>query len=276
LIEQQPETPKHTVGVEARKEHNWAPWSSHQAFYAVLFTLVPWIGFTLILNALGGNTPLTKPLSFSDDLTAAIFQIIFTALIEGAFLIAPYYYARKTRAQQTLEAGESRLRAIIQNLGLRRFDVVRALPWIIGLMALIFGVNLLYSYAITLLHLPVQTNDQVVLHTGKYAPITTYAILAGSVLIAPFCEELFFRGFLLTGLRHELTPIWAILVSAALFAIAHADPGSFIPLFAIGICLGFLRLRTGSTWANISLHMLNNLLSSVLIILAMHNINLPF
>ncbi len=269
MIEEQQET-------RAREERNWAPWTSQQAFYAVILTLVPWIGFTLLLNALGGNTPLTKPLSFSNDLTAAIFQIIFTALSEGAFLIAPYYYARKTLAQQTLEAGESRLRAILQNLGLRRFDVVRALPWIIGLMVLIIGVNWLYSYAIVKLHLPITTNDQTVLQMGQYAPLTVYAILAASVLIAPFCEELFFRGFLLTGLRHELTPIWAILVSAALFAIAHADPGSFIPLFAIGICLGFLRLRTGSTWANISLHMLNNLLSSVLIILAMHNINLPF
>jgi uncharacterized protein len=115
-----------------------------------------------------------------------------------------------------------------------------------------------------------------VLQNSHYAPLTTYAILAGATFIAPFFEEIYFRGFVFTGLLRELSLVWAMLISAALFAVAHADPGSFIPLFVIGLALAFVRWRSGSTWASISLHVLNNLLSSVAIILAMHNINLPF
>jgi membrane protease YdiL (CAAX protease family) len=245
-------------------------------FRGVLLTLIPWIGFNLLLASLGGNSGSPQPLSLSDDVGSAIGTFIFTALIEGAFLIAPYYYANKTLAREALGEGGRRLRAVGRALGLRRFALWRTLPWIIGLMLLIIGVNAAYTLAVQALHLKLQTNDQVLLQYSQYEPVTTYAILAGSVVIAPFCEEMFFRGFVFAGLLRDLSPFWAAIVSAALFAIAHTDPGSFLPLFAIGLCLGFLRWRTGSTWAGISLHMLNNLLASVDLILAMHHINLPF
>jgi membrane protease YdiL (CAAX protease family) len=258
---------------ETQKDPNWVPWTTQQTFYAVLLTLVPWIGFNLLLAATGSDAGLKKPLSFTDDLGGAVLEIFFTAVVEGIFLLAPYYCVKRTQIKQELQ---SRWRAFIEVMGLRRFNVVRTIPWIVGLMLLIIVVNVLYSYAITTLHLPISTNSEVVLQESKFAPLTVYAILIGSVLVAPICEEIFFRGFVLPGLLHDLSPLWAILVSSALFAIAHTDLSSFIPLFTIGLCLGFLRWRTGSTWASISLHMLNNLLSSIVIILAMHNINLPF
>ena len=276
LIEQKPDKQVTVNTQAARLKLNWVPWTVQMTFRGVLFTLVPWIGFNLLLAGMGGNSGPTKPLAFGEDLGTALLTIVFTALIEGAFLIAPYYYANKTLAQESLREGEARIRAVGRSLGLRRFNFPRTLPWIIGLIVLIIGVSWLYTLIVTALHLNLQTNAQAVLQFGGNEPLTTYAILAGSVFIAPFCEEIFFRGFVFTGLLHDLSPLWAVLISAALFAIAHADPGSFVPLFAIGLCLGFLRWRTGSTWASMSLHILNNLLASVEIILAMHHINLPF
>ncbi len=278
MFEHKPETPEQSMTANApARVRNWVPWTTQQTFYGVIFTLIPWISFNLMLVALGSSTALTKPLSFSDDLSGAVIQFIFTLVLEGAFFIAPYHYARKALTGEAVEKVQARRgRAVLEALGLRGFNVPGALPWIIGLMVVIFGVDWLYSYAITAWHLNIQTNDQVVLQDSQYAPLTTYAILAGAVFVAPFFEEIFFRGFVFTGLLREFPPAWAMLISAALFAIAHADPGSFIPLFAIGLALAFVRWRTGSTWASMSLHMLNNLLSSVLIILAMHNINPPF
>lgn len=273
---QQPETHDQTEVTEASKNPNWAPWNTRQVFYTVLFMLVPWIGLNLLLNSQSGSSGLTKPLTFSDDLASAITQFIFTALIEGIFLIVPYYYANKALVSQALARAGTRLSDSMGYLGLRRFKLSRTLPWIVGLLILIIGVDVLYSYIVAQFHLNIQTNDQVVLQVGQYAPLTMYAVLLGSVIIAPFCEEIFFRGFLLPGLLHELSPVWAVVISALLFAIAHVDPGSFVPLFVIGLCLGFLRLRSGSTWASISLHVLNNLLGSVLIVLALYHINIPW
>ena len=275
LIEQKPDTMTGPLAEIADRNPNRVPWTAPQTFRAVLLTLIPWVALNLFLNSLGGTTPANQPLTMAEDFTGAIVAFIFTALIEGAFLLAPIYYAR-IAIQVVREAIPAGIRVISEALGLRRFNLARTLPWIIGLMVLIFAFDELYTYAINVLHIHIMTNDQVVLQQSKLAPLTTYGVLLGSILIAPFCEELFFRGFVLPGLLKEMSPIWAVLISAALFAIAHVDPGSFLPLFIIGIALGFLRLRSGSTWAGISLHMLNNTLAATLIVLAMHGINLPF
>jgi uncharacterized protein len=280
LIEQEPETSDQQDSASthaSRLKLNWVPWTAQITFRGVLLTLIPWIGLNLLLNGLGGKSaPITKPLSFSDDLTGSLITIVFTLLIEGAFLVAPYYYAHKALAQGVLHEGETSFHALCRYLGLRRFNFLRTLPWIIGLMVLIIGADLLYTWVVNTFHLSLQTNDQLLQQYSAYEPLTTYAILAGSVVIAPFCEEIFFRGFVFSGLLRDLSPVWAVVVSAALFAVAHADPGSFVPLFLIGLALGFLRWRTGSTWASMSLHILNNLLASVEVILYMHHIILPF
>lgn len=280
MIEQKPDMPEGQVAQNshaARLALNWVPWTVQVTFRGVLWTLIPWISFTLLLNTLGGNSGPTKPIAFSDDLTGALVGIIFSALVEGAFLIAPYYYANKTLVLENLREGEARARAVFRSLGLRRFDFLRTLPWILGLLVLVIALGDLYSWIVTALNLNLQTNGQLVEQYSTYEPLTTYAVLAASVFIAPFCEELFFRGFAFSGLLRDLSPLWAVLISSALFAVAHADVGSFVPLFVIGLALAFLRWRTGSTWASMSLHFLNNLVASVEIILYMtHHIVLPF
>ncbi len=279
MIEQQPETPDKQANGKTRTDFftlNLVPWTAQVTFRAVLITLIPWIGFNLLLAAMGGNSGPAKPLSPGEDLGGALVSLVFSLVVEGAFLIAPYYYANKALVSEMILTGAARTRAVFRSLGLRKFRFWRTLPWIIGLMLLIIGIDNLYSFAITALGLNIQTNDQVVLQYSTLEPMTTYALLAAAVFISPFCEELFFRGFVLPGLLRDLSPVWAIAISATLFAIAHADLGSFIPLLAIGLCLGFLRWRTGSPWASMSLHILNNLLSSISIVLYMHHINVPF
>jgi len=139
-------------------------------------------------------------------------------------------------------------------------------------MIVIFGINTLYSYLITVLHLNLQTNDQLILQQSKVAPLSTYATLFAAVIIAPFCEEVFFRGFVFPGLRHGMSVGWAIIISSLLFGVAHADPGSFPVLFVIGLALAFLRLHTYSIWPCIMLHMLNNGFAALVIVLTMHGI----
>jgi CAAX protease family protein len=241
-----------------------APWTTQQTFLGTLITLIPWIILTLILSTLNASVKVTTPLSFQADLTGAIVTIIFSALIEGAFLIAPFYYANAAYRSIT-----HHLRLALQALGFRRFRFGNTIFWVIILMIVIFGVNTLYSYLITALHLNVQTNDQILLQQSKVAPLSTYATLFAAVIIAPFCEEVFFRGFVFPGLRHGMPLGWAIIISSLLFGVAHADPGSFPVLFVIGLALAFLRWRTQSIWPCMLLHMFNNGIAALAIVLTM-------
>jgi len=77
-------------------------------------------------------------------------------------------------------------------------------------------------------------------------------------LAAPLGEELFFRGFALPALRRTWGPLAALVVSGALFSLLHMDPVGFIGLMEIGMLLAALRWWSGSLWAAVIGHAVNN------------------
>ena len=245
------------------------PWTFQQTLSGAALTLVPWLFVVFVLNNLGSKQPTsTTPLSPRIDLITAIVDFVLSALIEAAFLIAPLYVANRFY-QAVKRDFKPRGKLALQALGFRKANIGQTSGWVIVLMVAIYGVNILYQYLIATLHLNIQTNDQVLLAQSKYAPLSTYASLLVATFVAPICEEVFFRGFVLMGLSRGMPPGWAILISSLLFAIAHGDPGSFAVLFIIGLALAFLRWRTRSLWPSILLHTLNNGLGALLIVLSM-------
>jgi membrane protease YdiL (CAAX protease family) len=242
-------------------------WTIKQTFNGVLFTLVPWIVFSVVLDFANNKAAPSRPLSTQQDLINAVFTFIFSALVEGAFLIAPFIYARRVQNPPMSDT-----RSVWQLLGFRRFNLAIAGPLIVSMLLAFFLINGAYQFVITTFHLHIQTNDQVVFQQSKSEPITTYATLLAAVFVAPFCEEIFFRSFVFMGLTRGMPMGGAILLSALIFAAAHGDPGSFPVLFCIGLALAFVRWRTDSVWPGMILHLLNNGASAVLLILAMHGI----
>jgi membrane protease YdiL (CAAX protease family) len=244
------------------------PWSVQQTFLGILLTLVPWIVLSFLLSAASVGKPITKPLPAQLDFTNAIVTLIASAVIEGAFLIAPLYFAH-----HPFRSSPHPWQQAWSALGFRRCKFGYALAWIILLFVAVILVNILYTYAITTFHLPLLPNDQRILEQGKLAPVTAYATLLGSVLFAPFCEEVFFRGFTFIGLSSGMPLNVSIVLSALIFAVAHGDPGSFLVLFVIGLALAFLRWRTRSIWPCMALHLLNNLLGALSIFLSLAHLH---
>ena len=77
----------------------------------------------------------------------------------------------------------------------------------------------------------------------------TVVLIVGSIMavaVAPVVEELFFRGFIFSGLLSRLTVKQAAIGSAALFALAHIHPLSYAPIFIIGLVLAWVYRTTGS------------------------------
>ena len=85
--------------------------------------------------------------------------------------------------------------------------------------------------------------------------------LVASVL-APFAEEVAFRGYLLSALRTRLRPGAAIAASSVLFACMHLDPVRFPAVVFLGLFLGWLAWRSGSVWPAVAAHAVNNALGS--------------
>ena len=78
------------------------------------------------------------------------------------------------------------------------------------------------------------------------------------------CEETFFRGLVLAGLR-RLKPWMAIGLSAFLFALAHASIYRLLPTLLLGLALGYVAWRSGSIYCSMIVHAVNNGLIAVLV-----------
>ena len=87
----------------------------------------------------------------------------------------------------------------------------------------------------------------------------SYSYLLLAVIIAPFTEELFFRGIILRGMLANIKETKAIIISAVLFSIYHYNPYLFLPTFVIGLPLGYLYARSGSVVPCIVMHAVYNL-----------------
>jgi len=94
------------------------------------------------------------------------------------------------------------------------------------------------------------------------APLAQFVgvFLAGAV-IAPICEEIFFRGFVFTVVRQTHGMLAAFVVSGILFALAHANLQAFIPILFIAIVFGYVYSRTGSLVPSMVAHGMNNALA---------------
>ncbi|MGD9886495.1 MAG: lysostaphin resistance A-like protein [Bacilli bacterium] len=92
-----------------------------------------------------------------------------------------------------------------------------------------------------------------------------------TVLLAPFVEEIIFRK-LLFGVVEEkfkLSRIWAILISAALFAAVHGVDVFFFQYLALALVIsGVYAFSNNNVFVSIALHFLNNSISIVLFFFA--------
>lgn len=96
-------------------------------------------------------------------------------------------------------------------------------------------------------------------------------IVASVTVVAPICEEFFFRGVFFQGLRAHGGPVMrGVLLSAVVFSMFHLDPVGFFARVELGVLFGWLLVRTGSLWPAILAHTANNLVSIVLFFAARH------
>lgn len=72
------------------------------------------------------------------------------------------------------------------------------------------------------------------------------------------CEELIFRGVLLSALKEKLSPVWAIASVALAFGIFHLYLFRILPTALLGVYLTYVVYRTGSIYLSMIAHTFNN------------------
>jgi sodium transport system permease protein len=85
-----------------------------------------------------------------------------------------------------------------------------------------------------------------------------WTLLVLVALLPAICEELAFRGFILSGLSRMRNKWLAILVSSLFFGIAHQLLQQSITAFAVGMLIGFLAIQTKSIFTCMLYHLIHN------------------
>jgi uncharacterized protein len=122
---------------------------------------------------------------------------------------------------------------------------------------------LIGSYVVIILHntilylLGVETQGQNIVDLLAELDSPVWFFIVGAIF-APLVEEIFFRGFLFQGFRARYGWITGMLLSAAIFAVAHLDLVVLIPTFILGCLLAYVYHRSNSIWPGIILHFLVN------------------
>ena len=90
-------------------------------------------------------------------------------------------------------------------------------------------------------------------------------IVIGTVIMAAVCEEIMFRGFILTAFKERIHIWGAIIITSLGFAIYHFDPWGLPEYAVIGIFFGWLVVRTGSIFPAMIAHASFNFLGIIIL-----------
>lgn len=138
---------------------------------------------------------------------------------------------------------------------------------IIGVIMLMPGMQYLSSYIValtaTLFPKALEVYEELLESSGFDTSITLGLFLY-SVILAPFSEELIFRGVTMRQLKKCL-PFWvANIVQGILFGIFHMNLIQGVYACCLGLILGYICEKGGSIYYSILLHMLFNFWGTVL------------
>ena len=124
---------------------------------------------------------------------------------------------------------------------------------------LLIGLALVYPFALGagVQHFFPNFQTWVFIPRGVTGVILSFVTV---VLLAPWAEELVFRGWIYSSLRRSLGVWTAVAATTLLFAVAHMDPTGLYPLliFIPGLVLTIVREMNNSAKASFLAHALYN------------------
>ena len=217
---------------------------------------VPGIGgmFMMLLLFLVGSI-LGSILTVVLSLISPDFANIYGMMISYPVMFIPpmLYASSQSRRNEVFEKGYA---LDSSNFGQNR--------WWVMIVAVMFSTISLAFICEPLMKVLPQTPEwfeQIMNSILKNSPL--WVTLISVSVFAPLFEEWLCRGIVLRGLLTKMNPAWAIVVSAAFFAVLHMNPWQALPAFILGVLFGYVYYKTGSLKLTMLMHFTNNTMSAI-------------
>jgi len=229
-------------------------WGLVQAFWLVagfiIMQLAGMLGCTLLIN--GAEWVASHKLHLAlPDLGGAVLVTVVAGYLASA-LWSFWYIGR---------LGPARVRdGNVTGIAWRR-----ATSW--GYFVAVLLAVLIIAAVVVIVHLvppnmaAIKNMPSAKLFGAPGWPTLVLAVLA--VIIAPPVEEYVFRGGVFAALASRCSPLWAGIITTAVFVAVHAPekiyyPAGFIDVGLMAAAAAWLRVRFGSIRPGILLHLLYN------------------
>lgn len=225
-----PAKPVDSVGLDL-------PWKSIYAVFIGWFTsyLLIGLGFHHFMSMVPGVNTQPFLVGLSTALTYLLSNLPTIPLI--------YYIAFKPRGLSFWPALNFRLRTT--TAGPAKLMLFGYFGWCTAI-PIIAGAAWI---AQTFMHVQGSDNPvigQIVQAAGSPDILATMIFYFTLGVMAPFFEEIMFRGFLYSAFKTKIGTVGAMVASSALFACMHFDKGGMLMLFAIGMVLAVIYEKTRS------------------------------
>lgn len=229
-----------TEPAPAQQQPIWNGWDLIWITFGILFSLV---GGTLVI---GGLFRITGQFHLQSPGSATTLSVASAALEVVAFIGSVYFLGLRRRH---LSWQAVRLRPPGKNWWYYALGIgLLAIP-VSGLIALLIQ---------SILGLP-QTNPQLPFIAPEgFNWFGAIGMLLFGGIIAPFAEELVFRGVLYQWLRDRYGLWPGILISSLIFGIAHGDIAVGGAAAVLGIVLAWTFEKSQSIWPPVLIHVINN------------------
>lgn len=220
-------------------------WNAIDAVISLAFLTVALIGIYFgsakLFEVLGGEQFFN-----SSNISNASFTVLYG--IQTVLMLGVVWFFAIFRRKSNL-----------RDLGLRYYSIVKTIWYSFLSLLAIFFVSFLYMFLMNSLFGIENPGSKIEILVGNRS-ISSNILLVVVAVIAPFSEEVFFRGFLYSAFKKSWGVNVALLLSSFLFAIVHLELYSFIPLIIIGWLLAYLFEKTKSLLMPIFLHGVYNLI----------------
>jgi sodium transport system permease protein len=107
---------------------------------------------------------------------------------------------------------------------------------------------------------PISTEFQAKIVESRelFASANVWLLVLLAAALPAICEELAFRGFILSAFRTQGDNRRAIIISALFFGVAHGLLQQSISAFVTGLVLGWLAVQCGSLLPGVAFHFVHN------------------
>ncbi len=231
----------------------WRPWGLDDVWLVVLIILLLHLFVIGVLHAI-------HVAGWLDVLEERYFWIVaHSVVLHWAAIVLVWW--RSGRRAISWRVGFAHSRASVGE------DIVK------GVVAYVATIPILLFYA-ALYHMWLQwtghetePQDVVRIFAEMESGFMFYYFIGLALVIAPWAEELLFRGVLLPALGRRLGIGGAIMLSSVLFAVMHFHVPSLVPLFVFSVALSLAYIYTESIIVPIVMHALFNTVSLMVMVM---------